>query len=312
MPSWTAAGPDRLDSFLFAQGATISRAKAQALIEAGAVSVNKKTVMKPSCRLEEGDAVLLKTPKKKADEEANAPVDMKLEVLYEDKVCMVLNKPAGVAVHPGAGMEPGEKTLLDGIAFLFKKKKIPFSPDSILAHRLDRETTGCILIAKTAKAHLALQKQFETRTVKKFYLAIVAGVPDPLSATIDAPIGRSTVNRTKMAVLGSSAMREAQTTYRTLDSAGRAALVECELHTGRTHQIRIHMLTVNHPLLGDDTYHNEVGDRLAQEHGITNLCLHARRLTFISPADKKEHTAVADLPKPFKDALKKLDLRFTA
>ena len=305
MPAWIVSLPDRLDSFLAKKGATLSRGKAQAAIESGNVTVNDQIVTKASQRLQEGDKVeLSEDTRYKIHDTKTVPENMHLPILYEDDACFVIDKPAGLAVHPGAGMAPDERTLLDGLAWLFQKRKLPYRDDSALVHRLDRETTGCLLVAKTPAAHQTLQKQFETRTVQKFYLAIVAGIPEKPSAVIDAPIGRSTVNRTKMAVLGSSAMREAQTTYRTLSTAENAALLLCELHTGRTHQVRIHLFTIGHPLLGDGTYHNELSDRIAQEKGIANLCLHAWRLTFRSSADDKEHTVVADPPEAFADALR--------
>lgn len=311
MPSWIVSLPDRLDSFLSKDGRMLSRAKAQKAVEEGLVSVNDEPAVKASQRLQEGDKVELRAD----EEEDNAvtgviePADLKLTILYEDAACLVIDKPAGLAVHPGAGMAPDEKTLLHGIAGLFKKKKWKFFSDGVLVHRLDRETTGCILIAKTREAHAALQEQFQHRTVKKIYLAIVAGVPDPPAAVIDAPVGRSVRDRTKMAILGTSAPREAQTTYRTIDRAKNAALLACELHTGRTHQIRVHLSSLGHPILGDSDYGSELGERIAQEHDIRGLCLHARELTFRSPADNEEHTVTAPLPASFEDALHRLGLR---
>lgn len=304
MPDWIVPLPDRLDSFLATDGRMLSRAKAQKAIEAGEVSVNDVVVKKSAQRLQEGDKVSLDSPTPSdGDNQAIVPVDLHLDALYEDKACMVINKPAGVAVHPGAGMASGETTLLSGIAFLFKKKKLPFTSESVLVHRLDKDTTGCILVAKTPAAHLALQEQFETRTVEKKYLALVAGIPKVSEATVDAPIGRSTSNRTQMTVYHSSRTREAQTTYRVLTSGKNASLLECDLHTGRTHQVRVHLSSIGHPVLGDGTYTNLLSERLMQEYAIQSLCLHAWKLTFVSPADQKKHAVEAPVPAQFARAM---------
>ncbi len=302
MPSWTADAPQRLDAFLGSDDRTLSRARAQKMIEDGFVKVNGKKQKKCAYRLGIGDEIELADdiPVPVSDIE---PVDQDLEILYEDKACMVLNKPAGIAVHPGAGMDDGEVTLLSGIAYLFEKQKLPFSEQSVLVHRLDRETTGCILIAKTPAAHIALQKQFETRTVKKLYLALVAGIPEHPTAKIDSPIGRSQTDRTKMSVRGVSGVREAQTTYRVLESSGEVSLLECDLHTGRTHQVRVHLQSIGHPVLGDPSYTSPLSMRLAEHHEIKNLCLHAWKLTFQSPAKKKAQTVVAPLPESFAEVL---------
>jgi 23S rRNA pseudouridine1911/1915/1917 synthase len=309
MPTWIVSFPDRLDAFLSKEERMPSRQKAQAAIERGSVTVNDEVVTKPAHRVQEGDKVeCTEDERYKMQDATTEHIDMHLTVLYEDNACMVINKPAGVAVHPGAGMAAGEKTLLHGIAWMFHERSLPYRSDAVLVHRLDRETTGCILIAKTPEAHQELQRQFEERTVRKIYLAIVAGLPNPPSAVIDAPVGRSTANRTKMAVLGSSASREARTTYRTLGKGGNASLLLCEIHTGRTHQIRLHLATIGHPILGDGTYHNELSDRAAQEHAVANLCLHAWKLTFRSPVDGESHSVEAPIPSTFSKTLETLGL----
>ncbi|MBI1812363.1 RluA family pseudouridine synthase [Candidatus Peregrinibacteria bacterium] len=311
MPQWIVSQPNRLDSFLASQREVISRSKAQKSIEEGQVRVNDDVITKPAQRLQEGDRVTLIESDVKLDATI-APRDLHLPILYEDDECFVIDKPAGIAVHPGAGMIPGEKTILHDIAFLYDRWHLPFSAESVLVHRLDKETTGCLLIAKNPRAHLELQKQFESRTVQKRYLALVAGVPSPASAMIDSPIGRSTSNRTVMAVSGSAQAREAQTTYRTLRSAqgkhGSFALIECELHTGRTHQIRVHLSAIGHPVLGDGTYTNELSERIAQEFDISILCLHAWKLAFESPNDHRRHDVESPLPFPFQNVLKRIGI----
>jgi len=222
---------------------------------------------------------------------------------------MVINKPAGISVHPGAGIPADADTILHGIAPLFAERTLPFSSSAVLVHRLDKDTTGCLLIAKNQQAHKELQMQFEHRTVGKTYLAIVAGIPDPPAAIIEASIGRSSHDRTKMTVYGSNRSREAKTTYRTISAAREASLIACDLHTGRTHQIRVHMSTIGHPILGDATYTSAAADALSTSHAIHGICLHARTLTFRSPADKKIHTVTAPLPSSFLASLAAFGLK---
>lgn len=309
MLEWTVSLPDRLDSFLAAEGRMLSRTKAKKAIEEGFVFVNNVVEELASCRLQEGDRVRVLDEAVTPKESTIDASDLTLEILYEDDACFVINKPAGIAVHPGAGMHEGEKTILHGIAYLFEQKNLPFSSESVLVHRLDKETTGCLIIAKNPAAHLALQKQFETRTVEKTYLALVAGIPEHKTAMIDSPIGRSSGNRTKMSISGVSGTREAQTTYRTVQTADHCALLECDLHTGRTHQIRVHLHSIGHPVLGDGTYSNSLSERLSDDLGIRNLCLHAWKLSFESPADRKKHDIQAGLPESFSKLLKKLEMK---
>jgi 23S rRNA pseudouridine1911/1915/1917 synthase len=257
-----------------------------------------------------GDKVEMSATEEPVTETRLDPIDLKLEVLYEDDLCLVISKPEGYAVHPGAGMAADEPTVLHGVVDLFKKRKIPFSSSAVLVHRLDKETTGCLLIAKTPEAHKMLQKQFEDRSVRKTYLAIVAGVPDPETAMIDAAIGRSASNRTKMTVFGSAKTRDARTTYRTLDVTKDAALLACELHTGRTHQIRVHMHSIHHPIMGDVTYFSSQSQVLEEHYEIHDLCLHAWQLSFVSPADHKEHTVKAAPSESFLDSMKKIGLTY--
>ncbi len=309
MSSWNVSSAERLDAFVTREGGFVSRAQAQRVIEEGLVAVNGKTVLKLSYPLKPADQVNMKRLPKREDTGAIAPKDLKLKILYEDDACFVIDKPDGLAVHPGAGMESDATTLLHGIAYLFKKQKLPFSLDAVLVHRLDQETTGCLLVAKTQAAHAALQKQFEARTVQKFYLAITAGVPSPAKATIDAPIGRSTSNRTKMSISRVSAPRDAKTSYVVLSEGMHAALLLCELHTGRTHQIRVHLQAIGHPLLGDEKYANQTSERLTEEYEIPTVCLHAWKLTFRSPADHNTHEVIAPIPDLLKSVMDALRLK---
>lgn len=298
----------RLDRVLAEQQVTVSRVKAGALIRRGCVLLNGRIIRKPAHLVQPGDSVSMNDSEEQETESHIAPADLKLTVLYEDKSCLVLDKPAGIAVHPAPGLSKDEPTILHGIAFLFKKMKIPFSASSILAHRLDRETTGCLLIAKSPQAHTALQKQFKDRTIQKTYLAVVAGVPAQSEAHIDAPIGRSVSNRTKMSVLGSTAARSAQTTYHVLAASAEAALLACDLHTGRTHQIRVHLSAIGHPILGDETYTSPESEALSQKRKIHSLSLHAWKLSFHSPVKKVAQSITAPLPATLQNSLKTLSL----
>jgi len=302
----------RLDVFLSSQEEGLSRSKAQKLIKDGLVQVNGKRVTKVAFMLKEGDSISvdavhgstrLATSEPQLHANTIDTIDLHLDILYEDDACLVINKPAGLAVHPASSMKKGEMTILNGIEFLFNKRGLPFSSDAVLVHRLDKETTGCLLIAKTSQAHAALQKQFEDRTVSKKYLALVCGVPIPSSATIDAPIGRNLMQRTMMSIFKTGKSREARTTYRTLQAKKDCALLECDLHTGRTHQVRVHLSSIKHPILGDPKYHSHLSDEVTREYGIEGLCLHAWKLRFDSPVTSERVKVEAALPRSFKVAL---------
>lgn len=179
-------------------------------------------------------------------------------------------------------------------------------------HRLDKPTTGCIIVAKTNNSFSILQKQFEKRTTHKQYLAIVAGVPEHSKATIDAPIGRNLTDRTKMSVLKTALSREAITDYEVLDTVDDASLLLCTLHTGRTHQIRVHLSSIHHPLLGDLSYGSPASERISEQYAVEGLCLHAWNIGFVSPADHTSCRVEAPLPMTFLQALHATGLCLTA
>lgn len=306
--TYVAQDRSRLDVFLARSVADLSRVKAGALIRTGAVTVNARIARKPAKIVLPGDKVEVTASREPASESHITPADLKLKILYEDDACLVIAKPAGIAVHPAPSIKKDEPTILHGIAFLFQKMQIPFSASSILAHRLDRETTGCLLIAKTPQAHRALQAQFKDRTVRKTYLAIVAGVPKEAHAHIDAPIGRNVAERTRMSVMGAAKSRSARTTYRILAASGDAALLACELHTGRTHQIRVHLRVIGHPILGDATYTSPESEALSEKRKIHTLALHAWKLSFRSPESNALRQILAPPPPLFQKSLRTLAL----
>ena len=307
MHSFEAVTIGRLDVFL-AQEMGISRVRAGQLVRDGCVTVNGRVTMKPAHVLQGGETVESAEDGVPVSETHIEPVDLHLEVLYEDDDCLAINKPAGFAVHPAPGIKQGESTVLHGVAFLFAQRKIPFVASHVLVHRLDRETTGCMLIAKSPEAHKALQEQFQDRSIKKSYLAVVAGVPTNASAVIDAPIGRSTIHRTKMSVHHAGGARDAKTTYRILDQNGRVSLLECDLHTGRTHQLRVHLTTIGHPILGDVTYNSRESQKRGAELHVENLCLHAWKLSFNSRAGERI-SIEAPLSETFETVLTRLQMQ---
>ncbi|TSC98148.1 MAG: 23S rRNA pseudouridine synthase [Candidatus Peregrinibacteria bacterium Greene1014_49] len=280
---WIVERPERLDNALMRFEAFSSRAEAQRSIHEGLIQVNGSVIERPSSRLKIGDSVSVISERMVEVSELK-PSDLSFTILYEDPACLVIEKPAGFSVHPGAGMKKGEVTILHGIAYLFKKKKISFNASSVLVHRLDKETTGCLLIAKTPDAHRHLQKQFADRTVEKQYLALVAGVPSPPAAIIDAPIGRHSGDRTKMAVFHAVQSRR-------------------EARTGRTHQVRVHLKAIEHPVVGDSDYGNQRSRKIAEKYHIESLCLHAWKLKFRSPHDGKEHAIEAPLQENLQGAI---------
>lgn len=291
---FTVDTESRLDAFI-ATKASFSRSRVRKAIDLELVTINGVTELKPARKVRTGDTVEIDVDALPVEGAPIVPTDLKLQVLYEDDACMVIVKPSGISVHPGAGMPPDEATILHGIAYLMGERGLPFSTETSLVHRLDKDTTGCLLVAKTAAAHTALQEQFADRTVKKSYLAIVAGVPAPATAMIDAPIGRNLTDRTKMSILRTSVSREARTTYNTLVANSEVALLKLDLHTGRTHQIRVHLASVGHPLLGDPAYGTSASDALSRGYGASAVCLHAWEIMFTSPADSTVHTVTAPL-----------------
>ena len=225
------------------------------------------------------------------DEAAQQAQDIPLAILHEDAQILVVNKPAGLVVHPGSGNRDG--TLLN--ALLHHAPPLAAVPRAGIVHRLDKDTSGLLVVAKTLEAQTDLVRQLAARTVKRHYLALAHGRV-ARDGVVDAPIGRHPVSRTKMAVVGSG--RAARTHYRVLERFDRATLLECALETGRTHQIRVHMAELGHPLVGDPVY----GPRRkapAPLAGFPRQALHAWRLALVHPATREEMGWEAPLPEDF-------------
>ena len=276
-------GPGRLDRALAEAIPSLSRARIQALVDESALLVGGKPVSDASSRKFEGLPFTLTVPAPLPDK-AEAQ-DIALNVVFEDEHLIVVDKPAGLVVHPAAGHADG--TLVNALLHHCKGKLsgIGGVERPGIVHRIDRDTSGLLVVAKSDRAHEGLAKLFATHDIERRYLALVVGHPTPSAGTIRTQIGRSTTNRKKMAVLPEGKGKHAVTHYRTLEQFRDASLVECRLETGRTHQVRVHMAHIGHPLIGDSTYNNR---RKAFRFGpnqsyFSRQALHAASLGFIHP-----------------------------
>jgi len=297
----------RLDAFLASQIEGWSRARLQRLIENEDVLVNGKP-SKPSYKLREHDEVEVELIAPAAD--AFAPEDIPIEIVYEDDTLVVVNKPAGLVVHPAAGMPSG--TLANALAYHFQH--LPGGGTGLrpgLVHRLDRDTSGLLVVAKTDSALENLSDQFRDRTVYKSYVALVHGRMAASSGKIDQPLARDPANRTRMAVVRGG--RHALTLYRVRRGFDRFTLLDVELKTGRTHQIRVHLAWLKHPVVGDEIYgagrDNTIQDaRLrARVRSLNRQFLHAEKLGFTHPKTGEFVKFESPLPEALAELLASLD-----
>jgi 23S rRNA pseudouridine1911/1915/1917 synthase len=292
----------RLDRALASLIAEFSRSYLQQLMADGAVVHRGQVVRKPSARVAVGDAVrveLRPTPQAMAF----VPQPMALDIVHEDEHLLVINKPAGLVVHPAAGHWSG--TLLNGL--LAHHAAAPFLPRAGIVHRLDKDTSGLMLVGKSRQAVDALVRAIAAREVRREYLALAQGAWDrPTELDVEQAIGRDPNNRLRMAVLrdDASGAKAARTTIRLLDSNDGACLVACRLHTGRTHQIRVHMAWLGHPLAGDDTYGAKV------PLGIGRQALHAVRLQLAHPISGRPLAFFSEPPPDVMDAIAATGLRY--
>ncbi|MBI4337671.1 MAG: RluA family pseudouridine synthase [Chloroflexi bacterium] len=267
-------GGQRLDRWLASQVARLSRSRLQHLIEAGHVLVNDRSAQ-PSLRVRSGDRVVLTVPPPVTPPHL-APEAIPLPVVYEDRDILVVDKPPGLPVHPAAGHP--SRTLVNALlAHCRDLSGIGGVLRPGIVHRLDKDTSGLMVVAKHDAAHACLAQQIKDRQVRKGYLALVWGVPHPPEGTVDAPIGRDPRNRKRMAVVLGG--RPARTTYRVLNRYWDASLVEVLPETGRTHQVRVHLASIGHPLVGDALYGKRKTTLVARQF------LHAHRLGFRLPSD---------------------------
>ena len=281
----------RLDRVLAQLLPNFSRSRLQTLIRGEFVTVNGKGA-RPRDPVRVGDVIEWREPEVTKIE--SEPEAMDLEILFEDDDLLVINKSAGLVVHPGAGHQ--QHTLVNALLAHCKNLSgIGGKERPGIVHRLDKETSGVLVVAKNDAAHRDLSKQFADRTTGKTYLALVAGKPRKSFGTIDAPIARHPVHRQRMSI-ARRAGRSAKTDYRVLNSIGELSLVECVIHSGRTHQIRVHLHHLGHPVLGDKLY----GGKRAGD--FPRQMLHAWKLSFRHPRTREPMTFKAPIPPDFADA----------
>lgn len=287
----------RLDAYITSIDSEITRTAAQRLIEQGNILVNgekKKTAYKVS----NGDIVTIEKEKPKEIElkAQNIPID----IVYEDDDIIVVNKPKGMVVHPANGNPDG--TLVNAIMAICKDSLSGIGGEIRpgIVHRLDKDTSGLLIVAKNDKAHVNMSEQIKNHEVKKTYIALVRGVVKENEATIDMPIGRSNSDRKKMAVIKTG--RNAVTHIKVLKRYNKYTLLQVNIETGRTHQIRVHLSHIGYPIVGDYTYSNG-----KNEFGVVGQCLHAKCLEFKHPITGAEMKLEAPLPKYFEEIIQKLD-----
>ncbi len=294
----------RLDTYLRSRFPAVSRGALQRLIEEGHIRVNGRTV-KPTHSPRAGEQVEVHWPEARPAQAQ--PEQMALDILYEDEALVVLNKPPGLVVHPAAGHQ--EHTLVNALLHhcAGQLSGIGGVARPGIVHRLDQQTSGCLVVAKTDAVHLALASQFASRKVEKFYRAILCGELQREQGEIRAAIGRHPTHRKRMAV-DDEFGREARTSYQVLERLRGATLVQATLHTGRTHQIRVHFQFLGFPLVGDATYGNRQNQRLADltRYVAPRQMLHAYQLSFIHPRTGRRMSLEAPLPADFLDALSAL------
>jgi len=282
----------RLDQFLAKQLPEYSRSRLQQLIRGGFVQLNNVTT-RPRQIVRSGDKIeLIEPPLEKIE---TRPEPIPLEILFEDDDLIVINKAAGLTVHPGAGHR--EHTLVNALlSHCTTLSGIGGKERPGIVHRLDKETSGCLVAAKNDVAHRELSKQFAARTVEKIYLALVTGKLRKATGIIEEKIGRHPVYRQRMSVT-SLRGRTAKTEYRVIRSSDQASLIECRLHSGRTHQIRVHLHHLGHPVLGDKVYAPNVAKNYPRQ------MLHAWKLGFCHPRTAEWKIFEARLPDDFAAAI---------
>jgi 23S rRNA pseudouridine1911/1915/1917 synthase len=291
----------RLDAFLAEKIENWSRSRLQRLIDDGDVSVNEKPA-KSSYKIRAGDEIEIELTELPAV--TFEPEDIPLDIVYEDEFLAVINKRAGMVVHPGAGVNSG--TLANAVSFHFGFGNADFGfeneqiPNRVgIVHRLDKDTSGLIVVAKNQEAHDALSEQFRNREVFKSYLALAHGEVEETSGTIDAPVAREKHNRTKMSVRAHG--QNALSLWKVRQRFEKFTLLAVEIKTGRTHQIRVHLAYINHPVVGDETY-NAGRDKTVKDldvrraiQDLNRFFLHAEKLSFTHPQTKEKMNFTAPL-----------------
>jgi len=291
----------RLDAYLSKKNKDISRTSIQRLIEEGNILVNNNQI-KASYKVNENDVITVNIPEAKEIELKAEKID--IDIIYEDNDIIVINKPKGLVVHPANGNPDG--TLVNALIEICKDSLSGIGGEIRpgIVHRLDKDTSGILVVAKNDKAHINLSEQIKKRQMEKIYIALVRGNVKESQATINMPIGRSNGDRKKMAVTKNG--KEAITHFKVLEryekNNNKYSLLEIKIDTGRTHQIRVHLAQIGYPVIGDYIYSNG-----KNEFGIIGQCLHSKSLKFIHPINEKEMYLEAELPKYFKEVIESLE-----
>ena len=289
-------GGTRIDTYLCAN-TELSRSRIAALIQEGALSVNGSIVRKPSFKVESDQILELRLPQVRPVD--IVPQNIPLDILYQDSDIVIVNKPCGMVVHPAAGNE--DQTLVNALLYHVRDLSgIGGEMRPGIVHRLDKDTSGLILIAKNDKAHVAMSEQFKARTMEKHYRAVAFGSFKEEHGLIDAPIARHPVDRKKMAIVADG--KPSQTEWSVIEQLKGATYLDVHLLTGRTHQIRVHTHSIGHPLLGDKIY----APNIRTSVHVPRLMLHAYSLAFDHPTTGERMTVVAQIPEAFTNTLEKL------
>ena len=290
----------RIDVYIASKDNETTRTSAQRQIEQGNVLVNQKKLNKASYKVCEGDEIQIEE-QEPVEIELKAQ-DIPVDIIYEDKDIIVVNKPKGMVVHPANGNPDG--TLVNAIMSICKDSLSGIGGEIRpgIVHRLDKDTSGLLIVAKNDMAHVNMSEQIKRHEVKKSYIALVRGIVKENEATIDMPISRSNSDRKKMAV--SKNGKNAVSHIRVLKRYDKYTLLEVNIETGRTHQIRVHLAHIGYPIIGDYIYSNG-----KNEFGIVGQCLHAKSLEFKHPITGKDMKLEASLPEYFEEVIKKLDNR---
>jgi 23S rRNA pseudouridine1911/1915/1917 synthase len=286
----------RLDRALAAAIPTLSRERLKALIRSGAVEAGGKPLRDPATKVRGEESLRVAVPEPTPAH--NEPQDIPLSIVFEDDHLLVINKPADLVVHPAAGNLDG--TLVNALLHHCggSLSGIGGVARPGIVHRIDKDTSGLLVVAKTDVGHEGLAKQFAAHSIGRRYLAIVNGVPKANKGTIDAPLARSTADRKKIAIVEGRRGKRAVTHWKRLEILNDAALVECRLETGRTHQVRVHMASIGHPMLGDPVYgrSGRTHSKLLKELKFHRQALHATKLEFTHPITR--HRLSFDSPMP--------------
>jgi 23S rRNA pseudouridine1911/1915/1917 synthase len=286
----------RLDRALAAALPMLSRERLKALIRSGAVEVQGRAVRDPATKVRGEEAFRVAVPE--AQPPHNVAQDIPLTVVFEDEHLLIIDKPAGLVVHPAAGNLDG--TLVNALLHhcAGRLSGIGGVARPGIVHRIDKDTSGLLVVAKTDVAHEGLAKQFAAHSIDRRYLAIVSGVPKAAEGVIDAPLARSATNRKKIAIVEGNRGKRAVTHWKLLQLLRDAALVECRLETGRTHQVRVHMASIGHPLVGDPVYgrSGKTHGKILKELQFHRQALHAAELGFTHPVAK--HRLAFSSPMP--------------